>query len=92
MPSKKLARIIYKENNLTFLLGFSHKKEYVVPKDVFIEIDKTGQLIILKSYDKCLLGDVGSAIRNLRPPENYKGKGIKFVDEFVLIKPGKAKS
>ena len=85
-------KVQQKENNLTFFLGFSHKKEYVVPSGVSIEIDKSGQNITLKSHDKLILGDVSSAIRSLRPPENYKGKGIRYENEVVLIKPGKAKS
>jgi len=79
-------------NKIQFSLGFSHKIDFVLPKDVSIEVDKTSQLITLRSFDKSLLGQVCSDIRALRPPEPYKGTGIQYLNESVRRKAGKAKS
>lgn len=79
-------------NTLVFALGFSHKKECVIPKEVTVEIDKSGQLITARSFDKMILGQFCSDVRFLRPPEPYKGKGIRYVNEVLLRKDGKAKS
>lgn len=78
---------------LAFSLGFSHYIKYLLPDGITIEIDKkSGQEIILHSFDKELLGLVASQIRSLRPPEPYKGKGIKYDGEIIHRKAGKAKS
>ena len=79
-------------NLLTFSLGFSHKPTYTVPSSVSIEVDKSGQLLTCRSSYKDILGQVCSDIRSLRPPEPYKGKGIRYSDEVILRKAGKAKS
>ncbi len=79
-------------NKLQLSLGFSHKIDFVLPKDVTGEIDKTGQLLTFKSIDKVMLGQVCSTVRGLRPPEPYKGTGIQYVNEVILRKAGKAKS
>jgi large subunit ribosomal protein L6 len=79
-------------NILQFSLGFSHKIEYQLPKEVTVEIDKSGQLLTFRSTDKKILGDVCSKIREFRPPEPYKGTGIQYVGEVILRKAGKAKS
>jgi large subunit ribosomal protein L6 len=79
-------------NTLVFALGFSHKKECVIPKEVSVEIDKTGQILTCRSHDKMILGQLCSDIRSLRPPEPYKGKGIRYANEVILRKDGKAKS
>lgn len=73
-------------------LGFSHKIEKELPKNVQLEVDKTGQLLTFKSTDKILLGQVCSHIRALRPPEPYKGTGIQYADERIHRKAGKTKS
>lgn len=78
-------------NNLTLSLGFSHKIDFVVPQNVFVEIDKTKQNIILKSSSKEEVGKVAAHIRALRPVEPYKGKGIFYKDEFLIKKAGKTK-
>lgn len=75
-----------------FSLGYSHKIEKVFPKGVTIEVDKTGQLITIKSHDKGLLGQVCADIRSLRPPEPYKGTGIKLDSEVIRRKAGKTKA
>lgn len=77
---------------LQFTLGFSHKIDFELPKEVAVKIDKTGQLLTVESINKELLGQVCSKIRSLRPPEPYKGTGIQYVNEVILRKAGKAKS
>jgi len=74
-------------------LGFSHPIYFVAPDDVDIEVDtkssKNPQLII-SGISKGLVGQVAAKIRSLRPPEPYKGKGIRYVDEYVRRKAGKS--
>jgi large subunit ribosomal protein L6 len=79
---------------LQFSLGFSHKIDFVVPQNVSIEVDKTGQIMTLRSSDRDLLGQVCSDIRALRPAarDPYKVTGILYADEVVRRKAGKAKS
>lgn len=77
---------------MQFSLGFSHKIDFDLPKEVTVELDKTGQLLTFRSFDKDILGQVCSDVRALRPPEPYKGTGIQYVNEVILRKAGKAKS
>ncbi len=78
-------------NEITFSLGYSHKINFVLPKNVTVEIDKTGQNIVVVSYDKFLAGDVAQKIRALRLPEPYKGTGIRFANQVIIRKAGKTK-
>lgn len=73
-------------------LGYSHKIDFELPAAISVEIDKTGQQLTFRSPDKELLGHVCSEIRACRPPEPYKGTGIKYSDEKIIRKAGKAKS
>ena len=77
---------------VTFSLGFSHKIDFALPKEISLEVDKTGQRLIFKSSDRELLGLVCSQVRALRPPEPYKGTGIKFENEVIVRKAGKTKA
>lgn len=79
-------------SNIQFSLGFSHKIDFVLPTEVTLEVDKSGQLLTFKSSNKVVLGSVCSKVRALRPPEPYKGTGIQYVGEVILRKAGKAKS
>ena len=74
--------------NLT--LGFSHPVEYQLPDGVSVETPSQTE-ILLKSADKQLLGQVASEIRAFRPPEPYKGKGVRYADEQVRRKEAKKK-
>jgi len=78
-------------NEILFALGYSHKIIFPLPKDVTVEIDKSGQNITIISFDKFLAGDVAQKIRALRPPEPYKGTGVRFADQVVVRKAGKTK-
>ena len=77
---------------VTFNLGFTHKIEMELPKEVSLEIDKSGQKLMFKSPDKELLGKVCSHVRSMRPPEPYKGTGIKYDNEVIVRKAGKTKA
>lgn len=77
-------------NLLSLSLGFSHPVDYQVPAGVAVETP-TQTEILLKSTDKQLLGQVASEIRAFRPPEPYKGKGVRYADEKVLRKEAKKK-
>ncbi len=68
-------------------LGFSHPIEYKLPEGVSAKVDKN--LLILSSIDREKLGGAAAKIRSFRPPEPYKGKGIKYVEETILRKAGK---
>lgn len=76
---------------IEFSLGYSHKVNFDLPKDVTVQIDKTGQLLTLQSYDKELVGQVGGQLRRLRPTEPYKGTGVRLTTDKVIRKAGKAK-
>jgi len=71
-------------------LGFSHPTEYLLPEDVTAEIPNN-TTIVLKSADKQRVGQVASEIRALRPPEPYKGKGIRRAGEVIVSKEAKKK-
>ncbi len=77
---------------LELALGFSHPIYFVPPKGVSIDVDaKRGKnpVIVIEGSDKQMVGQVAAKIRGLRPPEPYKGKGIRYVDEYVRRKAGK---
>ena len=76
------------ENNLILAIGYSHPVEMKAPKGITFTIQKT--LITVEGVNKELVGQVAAKIRDVRPPEPYKGKGIKYKDEVVRRKPGKA--
>ena len=77
-------------DKLDLTLGFSHPVIYTLPKGVSAETP-TQTEIVLKSADKQLLGQVAAEVRAFRPPEPYKGKGVRYADEYVKIKEAKKK-
>jgi large subunit ribosomal protein L6 len=77
---------------IVFSLGYSHTIDFELPNKVAVEADKTGQLLTVKSSSKDLVGQVCSKIKSLRPPEPYKGTGIKYKSEVILRKAGKTKA
>jgi ribosomal protein L6, bacterial type len=77
-------------NKLTLSLGFSHPVEYPLPEGVSAETPSQTE-IVLKAADKQLLGQVAAEIRGFRPPEPYKGKGVRYADEQVRRKEAKKK-
>lgn len=78
-----------KGDTIVFSLGYSHKIDFSIPKDVSVTIDKTGQNLSIKSCDKFLAGDVAQKICALRRPEPYKGTGVRLANEQIFRKVGK---
>ncbi len=78
-----------KGNTIEFALGFSNNIEFTLPEGITADIDKKQTKLILKGIDKQLLGQVAANIKSLRPPDSYKGKGIRYVGERIKLKPGK---
>lgn len=79
-----------KGNDLSMQLGFSHDVNYTPPAGVKIEAPKPTSIIVT-GIDKQQVGQVAAEIRSYRKPEPYKGKGVRYVGEYVRIKEGKKK-
>ncbi|PWY56850.1 50S ribosomal protein L6 [Legionella qingyii] len=79
-----------KDKSISLSLGFSHPIEYHLPKGVVVETP-SNTVILLKGVDKQILGQVASEIRAFRPPEPYKGKGVKLAGEYIARKEAKKK-
>ncbi|MBE1236281.1 50S ribosomal protein L6 [Phaeovibrio sulfidiphilus] len=77
-------------NVLKLSLGYSHDIDYPIPADLKI-VAPTPTTIEVSGVDKQRVGQVASEIRRFRPPEPYKGKGVKYADEWILRKEGKKK-
>jgi large subunit ribosomal protein L6 len=75
--------------NLELALGFSHQVIYAVPEGLKIEVDKKQTKISISGVDRQKVGQAAAEIRGLKPPEPYKGKGIRYAGEFVKKKVGK---
>ncbi|NBC82016.1 MAG: 50S ribosomal protein L6 [Bacteroidetes bacterium] len=78
---------------LQMSIGYSHDIHFEIPKEVKVEAvteKRSNPVVTLTSHNKQLLGQVAAKLRSLRPPEPYKGKGIKFVGENIRKKAGKA--
>lgn len=75
---------------LNLSLGFSHPVDYDVPEGITIETPSQTEIVV-KGADKQLVGKVASDIRAYRPPEPYKGKGVKYADEQIIRKEAKKK-
>lgn len=72
---------------LNLSLGFSHPVEYALPDGVEARVDKSN--IIVSGIDRQKVGQVAAEIRAYRPPEPYKGKGVRYLGEHVVMKEGK---
>ncbi|MEK7529419.1 MAG: 50S ribosomal protein L6 [Patescibacteria group bacterium] len=81
-------KVALQGNGLKLDVGFSHSVEYRLPEGVKVEVEKN--LITLSGASKALVGQTAAEIRKIRKPEPYKGKGIKYVDEVIRRKAGKA--
>ncbi|MBE7469261.1 MAG: 50S ribosomal protein L6 [Anaerolineae bacterium] len=75
---------------LVLNVGYSHNVVFEPPQGVSFEIDKTGRDLTITGIDKEVLGEISARIRRTRPPEPYKGKGIRYAEEKVRRKAGKA--
>lgn len=78
-----------KGQSLNLNLGFSHPIDFAIPKGIAVAVDKQTR-ITLSGADRQLVGETAARIRKLRPPEPYKGKGIRYENEIVRRKVGKA--
>jgi large subunit ribosomal protein L6 len=76
--------------NLVINVGFSHPVEVEPPDGIIFDVDTRARLIKVQGYDKAVVGQVAADIRKIRPPEPYKGKGIRYQDERIRRKAGKA--
>ena len=75
---------------LNLTLGFSHEVAYAIPTGIKIETPKPTEIVV-SGADRQLVGEVAAQIRKYRPPEPYKGKGIKYAGEHIVRKEGKKK-
>lgn len=73
---------------LALNLGFSHQVRLAIPDGISVKVEENTKISI-SGRDKCAVGDFSAAIRKWRPPEPYKGKGIKYSDEVIRRKEGK---
>jgi large subunit ribosomal protein L6 len=85
------------DNKLIFQVGFCHPVEKIVPKDIKVSIEvaatrgnEVPAKFALSGIDKCALGQFAAEVRKIKPPEPYKGKGIRYADEHIKKKVGKA--
>jgi large subunit ribosomal protein L6 len=83
-------RAISEGKKLNLTLGFSHPVVFEVPDDVTVETPSQTEVIV-KGNDKQRVGQVAAEIRGFRPPEPYKGKGVRYADERVVMKEAKKK-
>jgi large subunit ribosomal protein L6 len=79
-----------KGENLILNVGYSHPVEVKPPNGIAFEVDTRTRQIKIQGYDKAVVGQIAADIRKVRPPEPYKGKGIKYLDERIRRKAGKA--
>jgi large subunit ribosomal protein L6 len=76
--------------NLQLQLGYSHDVVYAIPEGIAVATPKPTEIVIT-GIDRRKVGQVAAEIRSYRPPEPYKGKGVKYSDEFIFRKEGKKK-
>ena len=74
---------------LNLALGFSHPIDFPLPEGIQVTVDKQTRIVVTGT-DKKLVGETAARIRRFRPPEPYKGKGVRYADEYVKRKVGKA--
>ena len=83
-------RAAVKGSNLELQLGFSHDVAFPIPEGIQVKCPKPTE-VVLTGIDKQKVGQAAAEIRRFRPPEPYKGKGVRYADEFVFRKEGKKK-
>jgi len=82
-----------KGSKITLNIGYSHPIEYIAPKGIEIKMDEEKKnVIVVSGINKQVVGEAAAKIRSYRKPEPYKGKGIKYIDEHIRRKAGKAAS
>jgi large subunit ribosomal protein L6 len=83
-------RAAMKGQKLQLQLGFSHDVDFEIPKGIEVKCPKPTEIVV-SGIDKQLVGQVAAEIRRYRPPEPYKGKGVKYAGEYIFRKEGKKK-
>ena len=79
------------KNKITLSLGYSHPIEYTASEGIEFKMDEENKnIIIVSGIDKQIVGEAAAKVRSYRKPEPYKGKGIKYIDEYIARKAGKA--
>jgi len=76
-------------NKLVLYVGYSHPVVFEPPAGISFTVDRSGRTIIISGADKELVGEIAARIRRVRPPEPYKGKGIRYLNEQIRRKAGK---
>lgn len=76
--------------DLVLILGYSHPIVYHIPQNIKIEVDAKANIIKVSGNDRAQVGQVAAELRGFRPPDSYKGKGIRYEGERVRIKAGKS--
>jgi large subunit ribosomal protein L6 len=83
-------RAILKGSNLELSLGKSHPINMVIPSEIKVEVAKDQRAVTISGIDKQKVGAFAAKIRSFYPPEPYKGKGVRYVGEYVRSKEGKS--
>jgi large subunit ribosomal protein L6 len=83
-------RAAVKGSNLELQLGFSHDVAFAIPDGIQVKCPKPTEIVVT-GIDKQKVGQAAAEIRRFRPPEPYKGKGVRYADEFIFRKEGKKK-
>lgn len=83
-------RALMQGDNLQLHLGYSHPIDFEAPEGITFEVPRGGRSVIVHGIDKELVGEIAARIRRQRPPEPYKGKGVRYEGEYVRRKAGKA--
>jgi len=82
-------RAIVRGDHLDLQVGLSHPSSFKIPQEISVNVEK-GTMITIMGADKQRVGQFAADVRAIRPPEPYQGKGIRYVDEYVRRKAGKA--
>lgn len=77
------------KGTIKFNLGYSNPVEFTLPASISAKVEERGTKLILEGIDKQIIGEMAARIRKLRPPDAYKGKGIRYEGEILRLKPGK---
>jgi large subunit ribosomal protein L6 len=76
--------------NLVFQLGYSHLIDYPLPSGIDAVVEDRGSIVTVSGIDKEVVGQAAAVIRGFRPPDSYKGKGVRYFGEYIRIKAGKS--
>jgi large subunit ribosomal protein L6 len=82
-------KVDLKGKNLVFQLGFSHLIDFPLPAGIDAVVEDRGATVTVSGIDKEVVGQTAAVIRGFRPPDSYKGKGVRYSGEYVRIKAGK---